>query len=333
MLNLTFKVSGGTNFDMEVPASATVSEVKELCVEKSKIDRDQQKIIFKGRFSVFPSFKLVGRILKDEETLTQHGVQAGNILHLVKGAKAGQPTDTPASTTTTTAPAAAAPAAAAPAANLGGFGNMMNDPAMMQQAMAQMPGMGNMGGGMGAGMDPAMMNMLMQSPVFSQMLETMSQNPQFMAQMLQANPQVQQMAASNPQMAMLLQNPQLLASLMNPQTMNAMMQMQQAMGQQASPAAATQPPAAGAGAPNYMQMMAAMQNNPMFAQMLAGGGGAAAALPPAAIAEFEQRYASEIAQLEGMGFMDRGANIEALRVCDGNVELAINYLFENSNAD
>jgi ubiquilin len=50
------------------------------------------------------------------------------------------------------------------------------------------------------------------------------------------------------------------------------------------------------------------------------------------MAEFEQRFSSEITQLEAMGFTDKAANIEALRVCDGNVELAINYLFDlNSN--
>ena len=47
-LHLTFKVSGGTNFELDVPSGATVGEVKSLCVEQSKIDKDQQKIIFKG---------------------------------------------------------------------------------------------------------------------------------------------------------------------------------------------------------------------------------------------------------------------------------------------
>lgn len=47
-LTLTFKVSGGQNFDLEVPAAATVGDVKGLCVEKSGIDKDVQKIIFKG---------------------------------------------------------------------------------------------------------------------------------------------------------------------------------------------------------------------------------------------------------------------------------------------
>jgi ubiquilin len=185
----------------------------------------------------------------------------------------------------------------------------------------------------GMGMDPQMMGQLMQTPMFQQMVTAMSQNPQMMAQMMQMNPMVQQMAQQNPQVAMLIQNPQIMQQLMNPQTIQAMLHMQNVMagmqqGQGMSPQSA---PAAQAGMPgaDYAGMMAAMQNNPMLAQMLAGGAGAgAAALPPAAMAEFEQRYASEISQLEAMGFTDRVANIEALRVCDGNVELAINYLFD-----
>jgi ubiquilin len=191
-----------------------------------------------------------------------------------------------------------------------------------------MAGMGGMGGNMG-GMDPATMSNLMQSPMFQQMMSAMAQNPQMMAQMMQANPMVQQMAAQNPQMAALLQNPQMLQALMNPQMIQAAIQMQQAMQGGAPgggfPAAAPAP----SGQPNYAEMAAAMQNNPMFAQMLQGSGSEGGMpLPPAQLAEFEQRFASEISQLEAMGFHDRAANIEALRVCDGNVELAINYLFD-----
>ena len=47
-LHLTFKVSGSNNFELDIPADSTVMKVKELCVEKSGIDKDQQKIIFKG---------------------------------------------------------------------------------------------------------------------------------------------------------------------------------------------------------------------------------------------------------------------------------------------
>ena len=39
-------------------------------------------------------------------------------------------------------------------------------------------------------------------------------------------------------------------------------------------------------------------------------------------------YDDEISQLEAIGFLDRGLNIEALMVSNGNVEQAANYLFE-----
>lgn len=47
-LHLTFKVSGGSNFELDVPSDSTIGKVKEICVEQAKIDKDQQKIIFKG---------------------------------------------------------------------------------------------------------------------------------------------------------------------------------------------------------------------------------------------------------------------------------------------
>jgi ubiquilin len=347
-LHLTFKPSGAANFELDFEPSNTIAEVKAKCAESCGIEKDQQKIIFKGTpsYIMSTSHGNLGRILKDEETLGQHGVQTGNVLHLVKGAKPGQPTDTPAATTSVAQPTVVNPAQpTGPAASTtpASFGSV--NPAMAQNMagmLGQMPqGMGGMGG---MGMDPQMMSQLMQTPMFQQMMTAMSQNPQMMAQMMQMNPMVQQMAQQNPQVAMLLQNPQLMQQLMNPQTIQAMLQMQQVMGSLQSAggqaggngAQVNRPsgvsPAAG-GQPDYASMMASMQNNPMFAQMLAGGAAAGGAmpLPPAALAEFEQRFASELTQLEALGFTDRVANIEALRVCDGNVELAINYLFDLTN--
>ena len=332
-LHLTFKPSGAANFDLDFDPSATIAEVKEKCSGACGIDKDQQKIIFKGTFCLLIGKIELGRILKDEETLGQHGVQTGNVLHLVKGAKPGQPTDTPAATTSSAKPAAGPATVPTPAPGFVPHAGEAGSP-NMQALFGQMPQ------GMGApGMDPQMMSQLMQTPMFQQMMTAMTQNPEMMSQMMQMNPMVQQMSQQNPQVAMLLQNPQLMQQLMNPQTVQAMLQMQQVMAgiqqaqtqqQQHQPAANTNRPA-----PDYASMMSAMQSNPMFAQMLAGGSAGAASmpLPPAAMAEFEKRYANEIAQLEGMGFMDKATNIEALRVCDGNVEQAINYLFDlNSGA-
>jgi len=196
--------------------------------------------------------------------------------------------------------------------------------AMMGQMMAAQGGMPGMGGGM----DPAMMASLMQQPVFQQMMQTMASNPQLMAQMMQSNPMLQQAVAQNPQLGAMLQNPELLRVLMNPQTMQAILSLQTAM----AGAAVQQPAQQQQPGNNYAAMMQAMAQNPMLAQMLANEEGAPAAVPlgAEAIAELSQRYAEELGQMEIMGFFDRNANIEALRVCDGNVEQAINYLLSET---
>lgn len=332
MLKLTFKVSTGPSFDLTLEPTATVADVKKAAAAPSGIPEAQQRLIYKGR------------ILKDTETLQQHAVETGHTLHLVKGpgapaAPAAATVPAPSATAQSTpAPAAAQHAHAHPtnrpivppttqafpgaqqaAAPGGNMASMLGNPGM-QGMMAQM--MAAQGGATPApGMDPAMMAGLMQTPMFQQMMQTMASNPQLMAQMVQSNPMMQQAVAQNPQLGVILQNPELLRILMNPQTMQAILSLQQAM-------ATAQPAAPAAGGNNYAAMMQAMSQNPMLAQMLANeeGSPVAAPLGAEAAAELSQRFAGELTQMEMMGFVDRNANLEALRVCDGNVEQAINYL-------
>ena len=205
--------------------------------------------------------------------------------------------------------------------------SMLGNPAMQGMMAQMMAGQGGAHAGGLQGMDPAMMQGLMQTPVFQQMMQQMASNPQLMAQMIQSNPMLQQAVAQNPQLGIMLQNPELLRVLMNPQTMQAVLTLQQAM------AGAAVQPQAQAGGNNYAAMMQAMAQNPMLAQMLANeeaGLPVAAPLGEEAAAELSQRFAAELTQMEMMGFVDRNANLEALRVCDGNVEQAINYLLSSS---
>ncbi|EER03524.1 Deubiquitination-protection protein dph1, putative [Perkinsus marinus ATCC 50983] len=341
-INITFKVSGGSSFEQSFDPETTIGDVKKGCVEKSGVPAEQQRLIYKGR------------ILKDADTVGQHKIESGHTIHLVKGAApAGSSQPTPAAA----APAAPAPTPVEPTPAVTPTPPVAptapsND--YMQQAMAQAMAQGA-GGGMGAGMnammqDPQVMSQMMQSPMVQQAMQSLAENPQLLQQMMATNPMMQQMMAQNPQMAAIMSNPDLLRFLMNPQTMQAMMQLNQAMAgnqqqqQQGAPAPAapvpttttpaqsTAPPnpaptgPATSGQPDYASMMQAMQNNPLMAQMLAGGG--AGAIPAPNHAELEQRYASELETLRSMGFVDTAANLEALRVCDGNVELAVNYLFD-----
>lgn len=47
-LHLTFKPSGAANFELDFDGTATISDVKEKCSGVCGIEKDQQKIIFKG---------------------------------------------------------------------------------------------------------------------------------------------------------------------------------------------------------------------------------------------------------------------------------------------
>ncbi|OLP74924.1 Ubiquilin-4 [Symbiodinium microadriaticum] len=142
-----------------------------------------------------------------------------------------------------------------------------------------------------------------------------------------------------------------MRTMMNPQMLQGIVQMQQAMaGMQGAgagtpalgaPPAATPTPGATPGAPGApapgapgagfdpMAMQAAMQ----AIMGGAGGGaagGAAGGLPGLAAANdgrpAEERFATQLEQLAGMGFGDRPSNIQALQMANGDVNQAINFL-------
>lgn len=72
--------------------------------------------------------------------------------------------------------------------------------------------------------------------------------------------------------------------------------------------------------------MSNMTNNPMFRDMMQNMSRPAA---PADSRPPEERYESQLAQLQGMGFTDATKNIRALQASGGNVEAAVEYLFNN----
>lgn len=52
-LQLTFKPSGAANFDLEIESTATIADVKAKCADLCGIEKDAQKIIFKGMANCF----------------------------------------------------------------------------------------------------------------------------------------------------------------------------------------------------------------------------------------------------------------------------------------
>lgn len=184
-----------------------------------------------------------------------------------------------------------------------------------------LPGMEQMVNGMP---DASLLNQFMQNPAMSQMMQSLLSNPQYMNQILNLNPQLRSMLDLNPQLREMMQNPELLRQLTSPETMQQMMALQQSLlphlrqqtNQQASQTGGT------AGAPNNIGLEALMN---MFGGL--GAGGLNVANPPGAPPE--QLYATQLAQLQEMGFFDTQENVRALIATSGNVHAAVERLLGN----
>uniref|UniRef100_A0A8C2MD93 Ubiquilin 2 n=1 Tax=Cricetulus griseus TaxID=10029 RepID=A0A8C2MD93_CRIGR len=219
--------------EFAVPENSTVQQFKEAISKRFKSQIDQLVLIF------------AGKILKDQDTLMQHGIHDGLTVHLViknqnrpQSQSTTQPSTTAGTcTTTTTTTAATAPGApTAPASlstpsltnnnpfasgTLGGLASLsslgLNSTSftelqnhMQQQLMAS----------------PEMMIQIMENPFVQSMLS----NPDLMRQLIMANPQMQQLIQRNPEISHLLNNPDIMRQTLeiarNPAMMQEMMRNQ-----------------------------------------------------------------------------------------------------------
>ncbi|KAI3921984.1 hypothetical protein MKX01_005673 [Papaver californicum] len=164
--------------------------------------------------------------------------------------------------------------------------------------------------------DPSQMNQLMQNPAVGQIMQSILSNPQYMNQVLGLNPQLRGLLDSSPQLREMMQNPEFLRQLTSPETMQQMMALQQSLLQNRQ-----QPnhdDQAG-GAPG-MGLESLMN---MFGGLGAGGLAVPSDVPP------EELYATQLSQLQEMGFFDTQENIRALTATAGNVHAAVERLLGN----
>ncbi|OMO55713.1 hypothetical protein CCACVL1_27066 [Corchorus capsularis] len=196
------------------------------------------------------------------------------------------------------------------------------------QAPAGLGGLGlpEFEGMFGAMQDSNLLNQLMQNPAISQMMQSLLSNPQYMNQVLGLDPQLQSMLDSNSQLREMMQNPELLRQLTSPETMQQLLTLQQSLLSVLSRPQSTQEPAqtgGGAGTLNSMGLEALMT-------MFGGLGAGSLAVPNRSDVPPEQLYATQLTQLQEMGFIDTGENIQALIATAGNVHAAVERLLGNS---
>ncbi|KAH8497765.1 hypothetical protein Peur_073046 [Populus x canadensis] len=184
-----------------------------------------------------------------------------------------------------------------------------------------LPGMDNLFNSMP---DSNQMTQLLQNPAVSQMMQSLLSNPEYMNQMLNFNPQLRGMVDSNPQFREMMQNPELLRQLTSPETMQQMLALQQSLlpqlRQQATQESAQ--PGAPTGTPNNTGL-------DMLMNMFGGLGAGSLLVPNQPDVPPEELYATQLSQLQEMGFFDTQENIRALRATAGNVHAAVERLLGN----
>ncbi|EER92919.1 hypothetical protein BDA96_01G552500 [Sorghum bicolor] len=183
--------------------------------------------------------------------------------------------------------------------------------------------LGSMLGASGGGSDATFLTQVLQNPTMMQMMQNIMSNPQSMNQLLNMNPNVRNMMESNTQMREMIQNPEFLRQLTSPETLQQLISFQQSLmsqlGQQQAGQERTQS-GSGAGNVNLNTLMN------MFSGLGAGGG---LGVPNAPNVPPEELYATQLAQLQEMGFFDTQENIRALAATAGNVHAAVERLLGN----
>nr|GLL19088.1 ubiquitin domain-containing protein DSK2b-like isoform X1 [Ipomoea trifida] len=200
-------------------------------------------------------------------------------------------------------------------------------PAAGEARAAPLGGLGGLGlpdllGGMP---DPNAVNQLMQNPAISQMMQSMLSNPQYMNQILGLNPQLRSMLDSNSQLREMMQNPEFIRQLTSPETMQQLLTFQQSLMSQLGRQQTNQETGPNSGRPGSLDNVGLDMLMNMFGGLGTGGLG----VPNRPNVPPEELYASQLAQLQEMGFFDTQENIRALIATAGNVHAAVERLLGN----
>ncbi|XP_024391182.1 ubiquitin domain-containing protein DSK2a isoform X1 [Physcomitrium patens] len=181
-------------------------------------------------------------------------------------------------------------------------------------------------GGAGGLMDPGFMQQMLQNPQMQQMMQGILSNPQYMNQIMNMQPQLQTFLNQNPQFRDMMQNPDFIRQMSSPENLQQLMQLQQAMmgqhGRQTPGQNVGQNPAGLGG----LAGMGGGMNMDALLNMFGSLGSTAPSNPDAPP---EQMYASQLSQLQEMGFFDTQENIRALSAVGGNIHAAVERLLGN----
>jgi ubiquilin len=189
--------------------------------------------------------------------------------------------------------------------------------------------------------NPELVEGMLNAPYTRAMMDAMTHDPNMAANLIgqspfiNANPQLQeQLRQMMPQLVQQMQNPEIQNMVSNPTALNAIMQIQQgmeqlrqhapnvfgSMGIPQAPAGSNQPPESATTVNqqlfgDYMQRMLNGMTNQNIQQNMSP----------------EQRYQSQLEQLQAMGFSNRDANLQALIATFGDVNASVEKLLRSQS--
>ncbi|XP_072957609.1 ubiquitin domain-containing protein DSK2b-like isoform X1 [Typha angustifolia] len=214
------------------------------------------------------------------------------------------------------------------------LGNTRSTPASGTRATAP-GGLGGLGlpdleRMVGSTQDSSLVTEAMQNPALLQMMQNFFSDPQTMNQMLSFNPGTRSILESNTQLREMFQNPEFLRQLTSPETLQELLSFQQSFLSQIGRQQPSQhysfreqnQAGGGTGIPSSSRLELLMN---MFSGFGAGGLG----IPNTSNVPPEELYATQLAQLQEMGFFDTQENIRALSATAGNVHAAVERLLGN----
>ncbi|OAY65448.1 Ubiquitin domain-containing protein DSK2b [Ananas comosus] len=226
-----------------------------------------------------------------------------------------------------TRPSPAGGARATGAAGLGGLG---------------LPNLESMTGGMDSSLlsqaiqNPAMLQMMQniltdpqamnrQNPAMLQMMQNILTDPQALNRLISMSPNMRNILDSSTELREMFQNPEFLRQLMSPETLQQMLSIQQSfftqLGRQQSSQEQNQ-----SGGGTGTQLNSSME---FLMNMFNAFGAEGLNVPNTSNVPPEELYATQLSQLQEMGFVDTQENIRALTATSGNVHAAVERLLGN----
>ncbi|KAF4621792.1 hypothetical protein D9613_012200 [Agrocybe pediades] len=202
---IQINVKGPSELKLQIAITTdkTVLELKQAIAAKSDVEADRQRLIYSGR------------VLKDDDALSVYKIQSGHTIHMVKGVSrstGGASGSSGSSTTPQQLPTMQT-------------GQNVHDPLTQLNghmgfgAMAGLNPFGEMGLNPN---DPNMMQTMLNSPQFLQQMSAMMSNPAVVDQIIASNPQL---ASMGPQVRQAFQDEQFRNMISNPESLQSMLRM------------------------------------------------------------------------------------------------------------